>query len=74
VAGSTHEILGLCSLLIRVVGYNVDENLNLRSGEATRGKWRILDGKGECGLMSDSKLQGSSPCLCRLRTVSIGSC
>jgi hypothetical protein len=31
-------------------------------------KWRILDGKVESGLMSDSKLQGGSPRLCRLRT------
>jgi hypothetical protein len=28
VAGSTHRISGLCSLLVRVVGYKVDENLN----------------------------------------------
>jgi hypothetical protein len=33
---------------------------------ATRGKWGILDGKDESGLMSDSELQGGSP---RLRTV-----
>ncbi len=35
---------------------------------ATRGKWGILDGKVESGLMSDSELQGGSPRLCRLRT------
>jgi hypothetical protein len=35
----------------------VDENLNLRPGGATRGKWRILDGKVDSGLMSDSELQ-----------------
>jgi hypothetical protein len=29
----------------------VDENLNLRPGGATRGKWRILDGKVESSLM-----------------------
>jgi hypothetical protein len=29
---------------------------------------RILDRKVESGLMSDSELQGGSPCLCRLRT------
>jgi hypothetical protein len=39
-----------------------------RGGAATRGKWRILDGKVESGLMSDSELQGGSPRLCRLRT------
>jgi hypothetical protein len=36
---------------------------NLRPA-ATRGKWRILDGKVESGLMSDSELQGGSPRLC----------
>jgi hypothetical protein len=40
----------------------------LRPGGATRRKWRILNGKVESGLMSDSELQGGSPCLCRLRT------
>jgi hypothetical protein len=39
-----------------------------RPGGATRGKWGILDGKVESGLMSDSELQGGSPHLCRLRT------
>jgi hypothetical protein len=39
-----------------------------RPSGATRGKWGILDGKVESGLMSDSELQGGSPCLCRLRT------
>jgi hypothetical protein len=28
VAGFTREILGLCALLVRVVGYKVDKNLN----------------------------------------------
>jgi hypothetical protein len=37
---------------------------NLRPGGATRGKWRILDGKVESDLMSDSELQGGSPHLC----------
>jgi hypothetical protein len=64
VAGSTREILGLCSLLVRVVGYKVDENLNLRPGRAIREKWRILDGYSESGLMSDSELQGGSPRQC----------
>jgi hypothetical protein len=39
-----------------------------RPGGATRGKQRILDGKVESGLMSDSELQGDSPRLCRLKT------
>jgi hypothetical protein len=38
VTGSTREISGLCSLLVRVVGYKVDENLNLRLGEETKGR------------------------------------
>jgi hypothetical protein len=38
VASSTHEISGLCSLLVTVVGYKVDENLNLRLGGTIRGK------------------------------------
>jgi hypothetical protein len=29
----------------------------VRLGGATRGKWGILDGKDESGLMSDSELQ-----------------
>jgi ferredoxin-thioredoxin reductase catalytic subunit len=33
-----------------------------------RGLWRLLDGKVESGLMSDSELRGGSPCPCRLRT------
>jgi hypothetical protein len=41
---------------------------NSRLGGATRGKWRILDGNVESGLMSDSELQGGSPLLCQLRT------
>jgi hypothetical protein len=39
-----------------------------RLGDATRGKWGILDGKVEIGLMLDSELQGGSLRLCRLRT------
>jgi hypothetical protein len=35
-----------------------------RPGGATRGKWGILDGKVESGLMSDSELQGGSSRLC----------
>jgi hypothetical protein len=41
---------------------------NLRPGGATKGMWRILDGKVESGLMSDSELQGGNPRLCQLRT------
>jgi hypothetical protein len=37
VAGSTREISGLCSYLIRVVGYKADKHLNLRLGEETKG-------------------------------------
>jgi hypothetical protein len=33
----------------------------VRPDGATRGKWGILDGKDESGLMSDSELQGGSP-------------
>jgi hypothetical protein len=43
------------------------DGLNLRSGEATKGKWRILDMKVESDLISDSKLQGDSPRPCQLR-------
>jgi hypothetical protein len=39
-----------------------------RPSGAIRKKWGILDGKVESGLMSDSKLQGGSPRLYRLRT------
>jgi hypothetical protein len=74
VADSTHKISGMCSLLVRVVGYKIDENLNLRSVWAIRGKGRILGGKDESGLMSDSELQGGSACLCRLRTALVGPC
>jgi hypothetical protein len=38
VASFTHEILGLCSLLVRVVGYKVDKHLNLRLGKETKGR------------------------------------
>jgi hypothetical protein len=39
-----------------------------RPGGATRGKWGILDGKVESGLMLDSEVKGGSPRLCQLRT------
>jgi hypothetical protein len=35
--------------------------LIVRLGGATRGKWGILDGNDESGLMSDLELQGGSP-------------
>jgi hypothetical protein len=51
------------------VGYVSDRLMfHGRPGGATRGKWGILDGNVESGLMSDSELQGGSPRLCRLRT------
>jgi hypothetical protein len=40
VTSSTHKILGLCSLLVGVVGYKVDENLNLRLVEETK-DWQV---------------------------------
>jgi hypothetical protein len=43
----------------------------VRLGGATGGKWGILDGKDESGLISDSELHGGSPRLCRLRTMSV---
>jgi hypothetical protein len=45
-----------------------------RPSGATRGKWGILDGKDESGLMLGSELQGGSPRLCRLRTASVVPC
>jgi hypothetical protein len=36
VTGSTREILGLCSLLVRVVGYKIVKHLNLRLGKETK--------------------------------------
>jgi hypothetical protein len=46
----------------------------MRPGGVTRGKWRILDGKDESGLISDSELQVGSPRLCRLRIMSVVPC
>jgi hypothetical protein len=46
----------------------------VRPGGATRGKWRILNGKNESDLISDLELQGGSPRLCRLRTVLVVPC
>jgi hypothetical protein len=40
-----------------VYGFHFGMWLNLRLSEATRGKWRILDGKGESGLFSCSELR-----------------
>jgi hypothetical protein len=48
--------------------FAISQWLYLRPGGATSRKWRILDGKVESGLMSDSELQGGSLRLCRLRT------
>jgi hypothetical protein len=47
---------------------------NMRPGRAIRGLWRILDENDKSGLFSCSELWGSSPCLCQIRTVSVGSC
>jgi hypothetical protein len=47
--------------------------LYVRTGGATRGKWGILDGKDESGLISDSELQGGSPRLCPV-AISIELC
>jgi hypothetical protein len=38
VAGSTREISGMWSYLVRMVGFKVDENLNMRLGEETKGR------------------------------------
>jgi hypothetical protein len=35
---STHQISGLYSLLVRVVGYKLDKHLNLRLDEETKGQ------------------------------------
>jgi hypothetical protein len=43
-----------------VIGYW----LYVRPDGAIRGKWGILDGTDESGLMSDSEHQGGSPLLC----------
>jgi hypothetical protein len=43
----------------------------MRPDGATWGKWGILDGKDESGLMLDSVLQDGIPYLCRLRTASV---
>jgi hypothetical protein len=45
-----------------------------RLSGANREKWEILDGKDESGLISDLELQGGSPHLYRLRTVSVVLC
>jgi hypothetical protein len=44
---------------------------NLRPGRATRGKWRIPDGKVESDLFSYSELQSGIPRLCQLRIASV---
>jgi hypothetical protein len=36
----------------------------VRPGGATRGKWRILDEKGENGLFYIQSSEGGNPCLC----------
>jgi hypothetical protein len=38
VAGSTHDILRMRSLLVRVVGYKLAKDLNVRLGEESTGQ------------------------------------
>jgi hypothetical protein len=45
----------------------------MRLDGAIRGKWIILDGKVESGLILNSDLQGGSPHLCQLRPIMVGS-
>jgi hypothetical protein len=52
----------------------IDYWLHVRLGGANRGKWGILNGKDESGLMSNSELQCDSPRLCRLRTALVVPC
>jgi hypothetical protein len=40
----------------------------MRLDRATRGLWRIPDGKGESGMFSCLELRGGSPRPCQLRT------
>jgi hypothetical protein len=50
----------------------MDDGLNLRLGEVTRGKWSII-GWEEWGVVCEySRLQGGRPRLCQLRTVHSG--
>jgi hypothetical protein len=54
--------------LVRMAGFKVDENLNLRLARKLKvSKWRILDGNVDSDLMSDSELLGGSPHPCWLR-------
>jgi hypothetical protein len=46
--------------------------LYARLDGAIRGKWRIPDGKSESGPHDIRSFEGGSPCLCRLRTTSVG--
>jgi hypothetical protein len=48
--------------------------LYARPGTVTRGKWRISDGKGESDMYDIRSSEGGNPCLCRLRTASVGPC
>jgi hypothetical protein len=41
---------------------------------ATRGKWRILGGKGENGLFDIRSFDGDSSRLCQLKTASVRPC
>jgi hypothetical protein len=47
-------------------------NLNLRPGGTTRRNGCIIEWEGRGVVCGYSRLQGGSPCLCRLRTVHSG--
>jgi hypothetical protein len=71
VTASTREISGLCSLLVRVVGYKVDKLLNLRLARKLRAiMWSITRWEGWEWIRRYSGPLGGIPRLCRLRTAS----
>jgi hypothetical protein len=59
---SDQKPLVIWLLLTMVVIYDLcyQSIYGLRPDGSTRKKWRILDGKVESGLISDSKLQGGN--------------
>jgi hypothetical protein len=61
--------------LVRVVGYKVDKNINLRLGEETKGLQVEYYQMGR--MRVDKKISGApgcSPRLGRLRTTCVGPC
>jgi hypothetical protein len=52
------------------IGREWNDDLNWRPGEATRRKQSIFRWKGRGVVRGYLKVQGGSPCLCKLRTVS----